>query len=145
MFLKSDKTAHKIETIIGAGTELEGDLHTNESIRVDGKIKGSIHAQGIVIGEFGLVLGDITASAVTIAGKVKGNISANESLELLPKGQVLGDIRTAKLVVSDGANFEGNCQMLKGDGQVIDVNPSNITAELENNSHRNLKVANAKH
>src|SRR4051812_16678487 len=98
MFLKSDKPAPKIETVIGSGTEMEGHLRTQESIRVDGKIKGELHAQGVVVGEFGVVLGDITAATVTIAGKVKGNIVANEMLELLPKAQILGDLHTAKLL-----------------------------------------------
>jgi cytoskeletal protein CcmA (bactofilin family) len=85
-------------------------------------------------------LGDITAATVTIAGKVKGNIVANESLELLPKAQILGDLHTAKLMISDGATFEGNCQMLKGNGQVIELNP-------QGEGHKNLKViaANGKH
>lgn len=139
MFLKSNKSAPKIETIIGSGTEMEGNLHTKESMRIDGKIKGELHAQAVVIGEFGVVLGDITAAMVTVAGKVKGNIFANESLELLPKGQVLGDIHTAKLMISDGATFEGNCQMIKGNGQVIELNPQE--------GHKNLKVVaiNGKH
>ncbi len=141
MFLKQNKPAAKIETIIGHGTELEGNIQTSESIRIDGKIKGNIHAQGVVVGEYGVVLGDVTGRTVTIAGKVKGNISANELLELLPKGQIIGDLRTTKLVISDGANFEGNCQMLKSNGQVIEVNPQSLPAELEN-GHRNLKVAN---
>lgn len=147
MFLKSNKTAPKIETIIGPGTEMEGNLGTHESIRIDGKIKGEIHANSVVIGEYGVVLGDVTATNVTVAGKIKGNISANDSLELLPKGQILGDIRTAKLMISDGASFEGNCQMIKADGQVIEVDPQNLPAEIENNGHhKNFKMAaNAKH
>lgn len=148
MFLKSNKTAPKIETVIGPGTEMEGNLGTHESMRIDGKIKGEIHAHAVVIGEFGVVLGDITAASVTVAGKVKGNISATESLELLPKGQLVGDIRTAKLIISDGANFEGNCQMIKVDGQVIEVDPANLPAELENQNshHKNFKMAaNSKH
>ena len=147
MFLKSAKSAPKIETIIGPGTEMEGNLGTQESIRIDGKIKGEIHAHSVVIGEFGVVLGDITATCITVAGKVKGNVSSNEMLELLPKGQIIGDIRTAKLMISDGATFEGNCQMIKMDGQVIEVDPANFPAELENNGHhKNFKVAaNSKH
>jgi cytoskeletal protein CcmA (bactofilin family) len=143
MFLKSNKPAAKIETIVGPGTEMEGNIQSSESIRIDGKIKGGVQAQSVVVGEYGVVLGDITARNVTIAGKVKGNISANESLELLPKGQIIGDLRTTKLVISDGANFEGNCQMLKSNGQVIEVNPQSLPAELENGHNRNLKVANS--
>ncbi|MBV9079646.1 MAG: polymer-forming cytoskeletal protein [Elusimicrobia bacterium] len=119
MFVKEANP--KLETIIGPGTEFEGNLQTSESIRVDGKIKGEIKAEYVVVGENGAVLGDITASRVTIAGKVKGNVAAAAMLELLPTGQVIGDIRSNKLIISDGATFEGNCQMLRSDGQVLEL------------------------
>jgi cytoskeletal protein CcmA (bactofilin family) len=118
----SNKAANpKIETIVGPGTELEGNLRTTESLRIDGRIKGEIHAETIMIGENGVVLGDITATRVTIAGKVKGNVAASQVLEILPTGHVLGDIRSHKLVISDGATFEGNSQMTKSDGQVLEL------------------------
>src|SRR5437660_11373477 len=115
MFQLSSKTNSKIETIVGSGTEIEGNIRTNESIRIDGKIKGSVSAESVVVGEMGVILGDISANKVTISGKVKGNVSSATSMELLPSGQILGDIRTNKLIISDGATFEGNCQMMKSD------------------------------
>ena len=122
-----------MEAIIGPQTEVEGSIRTNESIRVDGKIKGGIHAESILIGEKGVVLGDISANKITIGGKVKGNVAAASLLELLPSGQILGDIKTSKLVISDGACFEGNCQMIRPEGQVIQLNP-------DNHSHGNEKM-----
>src|SRR5690242_15429135 len=103
MFSKSDKNSGRIETVIGSGTEMEGNLHVSEAMRIDGKIKGEVHADAVVIGELGVILGDVTANVVTVGGKVKGNISAGVALELLPKGQIMGDIRTSKLIISDGA------------------------------------------
>ena len=128
MFLRNKSTT-KIEAIIGHTTEVEGSIRANEAIRIDGKIKGSINAESAIVGESGVILGDITANKVTVGGKVKGNISAANMLEILPTGQVLGDIRTSKLVIADGALFEGNCQMLKSDGQVIEINPETFGAE----------------
>src|SRR5262245_45878552 len=106
MFQLSKKPGTKIETIVGPGTELEGNLRTSESVRIDGKIKGEVSAEAVILGASGVVLGDISANRVTIAGRVKGNVSAVASLELLPKGQIYGDIRTNKLVIADGATFE---------------------------------------
>lgn len=137
MFLKSNKNTPKIETIIGPGTEMEGNLISKESVRVDGKLKGEVKAYAVVLGEYGVILGDITAVSVTIAGKVKGNVSASETLELLPKGQILGDIKSSKLVIADGALFEGNCQMVKADGQVIEL--PQVVHDGENHK---LKVVN---
>ncbi len=146
MFLKSNKNTPKIETVVGAETELEGNISTRQSLRVDGKVKGEVKAISVIIGEFGVVTGDVTATNITVSGKVKGNISARESIELLPKAQILGDIRTNKLVISDGACFEGNCQMIKGDGQVIELNP-NAENKHHNNGHQQhaKAVVNANH
>jgi cytoskeletal protein CcmA (bactofilin family) len=142
MFLKNNNEL-KIETIIGVGTELEGDIQTSESIRVDGKLKGLITAANVILGEHGVVVGDISANKVTISGKIKGNINAATMIEILPKGHVVGDIRTSKLLISDGARFEGNSQMVKADGQVIDVVPQPISMKVElPNGQKNLKVAN---
>jgi len=141
MFSRSDKNTPKIETIVGASTEIEGNLKISESLRIDGKIKGEITAQGVIVGELGAVLGDINANTVTVGGKVKGNISASMSLEILPNGHVLGDIRTNKLIIADGATFEGNCQMLKQDGQIVELTPALYSSEIETDSKaKHLKV-----
>lgn len=140
MFLQN-KNGTKIETIIGHATEIEGNINTNQSVRVDGKIKGEIKADGVYVGESALVTGDITGNRVTIAGQVKGNVSSSTTLEILPKGHVFGDIRTNKLIIADGAVFDGNCQMIKSEGQIIEINPQ----ELQDGSHKSLKmVANGK-
>jgi cytoskeletal protein CcmA (bactofilin family) len=145
MFSKPKNTP-KIETVIGAETELEGNINTRQSLRVDGKVKGEVNAISAIIGEFGVVTGDVTAGTITVAGKVKGNITARESIELLAKAQILGDIRTSKLIISDGACFEGNCQMIKGDGQVIELNPQAENKHQNNGHQQHAKaVANANH
>lgn len=146
MFLKSDKNSPKIETVIGAETEFEGNVTTRQSLRVDGKVKGEVKAVTVIIGEFGVITGDVTATIVTVAGKIKGNITARESTELLAKSQILGDIRTTKLIISDGACFEGNCQMLKSDGQVIELNPQSEGKHHNNGHQQHAKaVANSNH
>jgi cytoskeletal protein CcmA (bactofilin family) len=132
----------KLEALIGPNTEIEGDIRTNASIRIDGKIKGGIFAESVVIGESGTVLGDVSANRVTIGGKVKGNISSSMMLELLSSGQIIGDIKTSKLTIADGACFEGNCQMIKSDGKVIDLESDTINDN--GNGKTNLKVVGGK-
>lgn len=144
MFLKSNRTNTKIESVIGPETEIEGNIRTNESIRIDGKIKGEVHAESVILGESGAILGDITANSVTIGGKVKGNIGAGSHLELLPKSQVFGDLRTSKLVIADGATFEGNCQMVKVDGQVVELHPSPDGENQHNQKALKVIAANGK-
>ena len=98
--------------LITSGTVFEGKLRTPGSIRVDGKVVGEITAtQNVSVGNSGDVDGNISAKNVTIGGKIKGTIFAQEKLVLEAKAAVRGDIRTAKLVIDEGALFDGKCQM----------------------------------
>lgn len=127
MFARSEKKEPRLETVVGGGTEVEGNLNTAEGIRIDGRVKGAVRAETVVIGPQGVVYGDVTANKVTISGKIEGNVAASTILEILPQGHLVGDIRTSKIIIADGARFEGNCHMVKSDGQVIELNPELIT------------------
>jgi cytoskeletal protein CcmA (bactofilin family) len=98
--------------LIAAGTVFEGKLKTPGSIRVDGKVIGDVvAAQNISVGTSGDVDGNLTAASVTIGGKLKGSIVAQEKLVLESKAAIKGDIRAARLVVDEGAQFDGKCAM----------------------------------
>ena len=98
--------------LIGAGTVLEGKLRTPGDIQIDGKVVGEITAsQNISIGATGEVDGNVNARNVAIGGKIKGTIVAQEKLTFQGKAIVRGDIRAAKLVIDEGALFDGNCTM----------------------------------
>ncbi len=98
--------------LIAAGTVFEGKLKTPGSIRVDGKVIGDITAsQNISLGTSGDVEGNLTAASVTIGGKLKGSAVAQDKLVLESKAVVRGDIRASKLVVDEGAQFDGKCAM----------------------------------
>jgi len=98
--------------LIAAGTIVEGKLRTPGSIRIDGRIVGEVGAsQNISIGSSGDVEGNISAKNVTIGGKIKGMVAAQEKLVFEGKAIVRGDIRAAKLVIDEGALFDGKCIM----------------------------------
>jgi len=98
--------------LIAAGTVFEGKLKTPGSIRVDGKIVGEIAAtNNLAIGQTGDVDGNISARNVTIGGRIRGFIVAQEKLVFESKAVVRGDIRAAKLVIDEGAIFDGKCVM----------------------------------
>lgn len=98
--------------LIAAGTVFEGKLKTPGSIRVDGKVIGDITAsQSISVGTSGEIEGNLSAASVTIGGKLKGSAIAQEKLVFESKAVVKGDIRAAKLVVDEGAQFDGKCAM----------------------------------
>ncbi|HOW27562.1 MAG TPA: polymer-forming cytoskeletal protein [Elusimicrobiota bacterium] len=122
MFGKDAKSVDaKLETVLGVETHFQGTIRSKGSIRVDGHVEGGISAEGVIVGESGQVQGDMTAKTVIIGGKVTGNIVAAESLELQPRSQVFGDIRTSQLGIAEGAVFEGNCVMTTEKTKVIEM------------------------
>lgn len=99
-------------TLIGSEAYFQGTLTAKGSLRIDGRLEGSIvDAQSVVIGESGKVNGDLSAESVTVSGEVKGNITAGQSLELLAKSSVQGDVRTPKILIEETAVFDGHCAM----------------------------------
>jgi cytoskeletal protein CcmA (bactofilin family) len=102
----------KFDTLIGRHTEIQGCLKLQESVRIDGKVVGSIEAPNdasisVVIGPTGEVLGDVLASRIIVAGQVSGNIHAFDRVEVMASALVQGDIRYASLAVEHGAKLLG--------------------------------------
>jgi cytoskeletal protein CcmA (bactofilin family) len=128
MFGKKDIDATHMETVIGPGTRFQGNIRSKGFVRIDGAVQGGVSAEGVILGEKGSIEGDLLAKVVFISGKVTGNVTAAHSLELQPKGQIRGDIKTSQLSVADGALFEGNCLMA---AEKIDV--ANVEEVLEHN------------
>ena len=117
--------------LIAAGTVFEGKLRTPGSIRIDGKIIGEVSAtQNIAVGGSGDVEGNVNAKTVSIGGKVKGTIVAQEKLVFEAKAVVRGDIKAAKLVIDEGAVFDGKCVM-SGDVKpnIVELKPDIRKAE----------------
>jgi len=98
--------------LIATGTVFEGKLRTPGSIRIDGRVVGEVIAtNNISIGGGGDIDGNVSAKNITIGGKVQGTIVAQEKLVFESKASVRGDIRAAKLVIDEGAIFDGKCNM----------------------------------
>jgi len=102
----------KIDTVIGRETEIKGTVTAKGAIRIDGKLEGHIVNQGdVVIGEGAVIIADVKARHVTVAGEIRGNITAEGKLELLNSGKVLGNIQVQNLVIGEGAVFKGKSEM----------------------------------
>lgn len=115
MFKKKAKSIdpNSTDTLLGEGTQFEGNLNSEASIRVEGAIVGDIECKGdVTIGDNGSAQSTITARNVIIAGKVKGNINAAEKLTITSTGQLHGNATSKKLIIDDGGIFMGNSQML---------------------------------
>lgn len=98
--------------VIGADTVVEGNIISKGDIRIDGQLIGSIKSVAkLVLGASGKIDGDIDVRSADISGEVKGNVSVSEILYLKASSKVFGDIKTGKLVVESGGEFNGKCMM----------------------------------
>ncbi len=98
--------------VIGEGTKITGDLSSNGDLRIDGSVEGNIITQSkCVLGASGQITGNIDAKNCDISGKVSGNVKVSDLLLIKRSGKIQGDIRTAKMVVENGGEFNGSCTM----------------------------------
>jgi cytoskeletal protein CcmA (bactofilin family) len=105
-------------SIIGPGMRIEGDLATDGTVRIEGTIVGTIKAgKAVVLGQSGEIVGDIFTRDAVIGGRVKGTLVADSRLELQSSCMVEGQIRAraSHLQLEEGANFNGQIQMIDGE------------------------------
>lgn len=116
----------KVETIIGAGTTLHGNVVATGTIRVDGRLTGEVVTEGdLIIGQTGQVWGTVRGRNITIAGRLEGSADAEGLLHLAATAVVKGDIIVQSFTVEEGAKYKGSCQM-KTD--VIELELEAVTA-----------------
>jgi cytoskeletal protein CcmA (bactofilin family) len=98
--------------LLGKGSEFEGKLSFEGTVRVDGKLTGEIFTDDVlIVGEGAEVNAEVTVGAIVIQGIVRGNITAKRSVEIHSPGRVKGNINTPSLFIEKGVFFDGHCQM----------------------------------
>lgn len=103
---------NSLETVIGPSVKVEGDFVSQGNMTIEGSVSGTINTAGnLYVGEQAKVVADIEATSAQIAGHLKGNILVHEKLELTPTSQIQGDVSAKILVVMEGAQINGHCQM----------------------------------
>ncbi len=105
----------RLSGYVGNGTVLTGETNFQAMLRIDGHLTGRVSSENgtLIIGSTGKVDANIAVAAAIVSGTVNGDIIATEKLELGRSARVVGNIQTPRLVIEDGAIFEGNCTMLK--------------------------------
>lgn len=110
-----DIETDEINALLGAGTEFEGKLIFTGTVRIDGKFKGEIITEDIlIIGESAEIEAEIKAGSVIIkGGKVKGDIEATDTVEIHSPGKLTGNIIAKSLYIDKGVVFDGECKMIR--------------------------------
>ena len=101
---------------LGKDTEFDGKLSFRGSVHIDGRFKGEIFSDGTLsVGESAMIESDIHVSHIIIHGEIKGNILADNRIEIHAPGKVFGNIQAPIIVIEEGVIFEGNCSMKHND------------------------------
>ena len=102
----------EINTLLGRGSEFEGKLTFEGTVRIDGTLKGEVFSDDVlIVGEGARVEAEVDVGEIIVQGAVIGNIRAKRSIELLTPGRVKGDLTTPSLQIDKGVIFEGRCFM----------------------------------
>lgn len=111
-------------SILAQGCRFKGEVEIQGVFRVEGEFEGQIRTpEQLVIGKTGVVHGDVHVKNAIIGGRVMGNITAENKIELQSGSHVEGDIRTRRLVIDEGVFFEGNCSMGTKDARIAAGHP----------------------
>lgn len=112
----------EVETIIGKNSHFTGTVKGDGAVRIEGRVEGEVEYRGdVILGETAMVVGDIKARHITVAGTVKGNLHASGKVELVSGSNLSGDLVASTLVIADGATFEGRSSMSKDDVKAAPV------------------------
>lgn len=124
---KAAKPQNRIDSLIGAGTRIEGDVHFSGGLRIDGEVRGKVAAAPgqpatLVVSEQARVEGEIRVSHLVVNGAIVGPVYATEFLELQPKARINGDVHYDRIEMHLGAVVDG--RLVHGvaeDGKAVEL------------------------
>ena len=100
------------KNILNSDVELKGTLRFAGELTFDGKLEGDIHSDGTLhLGDNAVVKGNIAASSVVVRGKINGNVTARDKIDIKSKTELFGDVRAARLVMEEGVIFVGQTEV----------------------------------
>ena len=109
---------------LGSGTVIDGTIRATNSVRIDGKVKGKLICKNtLTVGVNGVIEGEVEAKNAIVGGNIKGKIKVAEKLVLEAKSTLVGDLKASKLLIDEGAVFEGTSDMGKKEQVAIETKP----------------------
>jgi cytoskeletal protein CcmA (bactofilin family) len=109
--------ARQTANVVSAGLRIKGEISGNEDLLVEGTVEGPIQLQDgtLTVGAKGKVIADVVAREIVVYGDVQGNLTARDRIEIKSNGSVLGDLKTARMLIEDGAALKGSIEVVNPD------------------------------
>jgi len=109
---KNENAQSSALNMIGVGTVITGHINSDGDLRIDGNIEGNVHTKSkIATGQTSCITGNVKARSADISGKIIGDIEISETLFLRASSKIIGNIKTGKIIIESGAEFNGKCSM----------------------------------
>ena len=110
---------------IGKAVKIAGQIYSREDLYVDGDVEGTIELMEhkLTVGPNGKVHAGVKAREVVALGAIQGNVEASERIEIRKDAKLVGDIKTARIVIEDGAYFKGSIDIVKAEPKVLPSQP----------------------
>jgi len=105
-------TGNSSKNVLASDVEIKGNIKFTGELAFDGKLDGEINSDGTLnLGENAVINGNIGVNSVVVRGKVTGNITAKDKIDIKAKTELFGDIRASKLVIEEGVTFVGKTEV----------------------------------
>ena len=103
------------QATIGKAVKINGQIFSKEDLYIDGDVEGTVelHENKLTIGPNGRVQATVRARDVVVLGAIHGNVEASDRIEIRKEAKLVGDIKTARIVIEDGAYFKGSIDIVK--------------------------------
>jgi cytoskeletal protein CcmA (bactofilin family) len=116
-------TATSDQATIGKSLVIKGEVTGSESLYIDGRVEGSINLSGnrVTVGRNGVVAANINAREIVVLGKVRGNLTASDQVDIRSDGSLTGDVVASRISIEDGAFFKGGIDIRKAGSKPEEV------------------------
>lgn len=107
--------------VIGAGMTIKGEVYSQEDLYVDGEVDGALELKEhcLTVGPNGKTHSSVRAREVVVLGSIQGNVEARDKIAIRKNGKLVGDIKTAGIIIDDGAYFKGSIDIVRSDNKPV--------------------------
>jgi cytoskeletal protein CcmA (bactofilin family) len=112
--------------VLGKSVIVKGQIFSREDLTIDGEVEGTVELQEhrLTIGPNGKVVAGVKAREVVVLGTIHGNVETSDKIEIRREAKLVGDLRTARIVIEDGAYFKGNIDIIRADASRQEPKPA---------------------
>jgi len=114
---ESHVETHRGQAVLGKSVIVKGQIFSREDLTIDGEVEGTVELQEhrLTVGPNGKVTASVKAREIVVLGTIHGNVETTDKIDIRKEAKLVGDIRTARIVIEDGAYFKGNIDIVRAE------------------------------